>query len=294
MAQETKTAKNASTAMARVKYGAIFAVLLGIEILIALFAKGFVRSYIGDLLVIPTLYFLLRVIFAKDTIFSVYVLPFLCYECGWLAEVLQAFHVTKALHIESSSVLGIVLGGSFDLLDGFFYFLGLLLIGVILAVETHWKTDRRWFYPIAVFLQWTWGNAQTMVGFIVYLWYFRCRHEYYKGVVRTVWPLDAGVSLGMFIFTPKEPDPKDQSEWAKMDRAYCEEVAIHEYGHTFQSLLLGPFYFLLVGIPSVMWAGLPRCKRLRKEKHIPYTKFYCEKWASHWGEKVTKEKADWH
>ena len=278
----------------RLKYTVLFLALCMIEVLIALLAKGAVRGYVGDILVIPTLYFLFRaLLFPKDGIFSVYVLPFLCYACGWLAEALQAMSVAKKLGIDPDSPLGIAMGGVYDLKDGLCYLLGLLLIGLFLAVETHWKDDRRWFYPVAVFLHWTWGYIQTSAGFFVYLWYWKCPHTYYKGVVRTVWPSDAGVSLGMFIFTPQEPDPKDQSKWAKEEREYCEEVAIHEYGHTFQSLLLGPFYLLVVGIPSVLWASLPQCRRFRKRKNIPYSKLYCEKWASKWGEKVTKEKADW-
>ncbi|MBO4473296.1 MAG: DUF2809 domain-containing protein [Clostridiales bacterium] len=278
----------------RFKYAVIFLSLFMVEVLIALFARGAVRGYLGDVLVIPAIYFFLRAIFfPKDSVFSIYVLPFLCYFTGWLAEVLQALHVARSLGIESSSPLGIMLGGVYDLKDGLCYLLGLMLIGFFLALETKWKDDRRWFYPVAVFLHWTWGYIQTSAGFFVFLWYFKCRHYYYKGVVRTVWPLDAGVSLGMFIFTPKEPDPSDTSKWAQEDRAYCEEVAIHEYGHTFQSLLLGPFYLLVIGLPSIVWASSKRLQNMRRRKNIPYSRLYCEKWASKWGEKVTKEKADW-
>ena len=92
---------------------------------------------------------------------------------------------------------------------------------------------------------------------------------------------------------PKEPDENDDSDWAKRKRIYNEEVAIHEYGHTFQSLLLGPFYILVVGIPSIIWASSTKLENMRQKKHIPYSKLYCEHWASYWGEKVTKEKADW-
>lgn len=278
----------------RFKYAVLFLSLFVVELLIALLARGAVRGYLGDVLVIPMIYFFLRaVLFPKDGIFSVYVLPFLCYAMGWLAEVLQALSVPGKLGVEPSSPLGVMLGGVYDLRDGVCYLIGLLLIGAFLAAETHWKDDRRWFYPVAVFLHWTWGYIQTSTGFFVFLWFIRCRHYYYKGVVRTVWPLDAGVSLGMFIFTPKEPDPQDTSKWAKEEKAYCEEVAIHEYGHTFQSLLLGPLYLLVIGIPSLFWASSKRMQRLRARKNIPYSKLYCEKWASHWGEKVTKEKADW-
>lgn len=279
----------------RIKYGIVFLVLLGTEVLIAKFGSGVLRSYVGDILVIPTLYFFLRaLIFAKDSIFSVYVLPFIAYFSGWVAEVLQAFHFTERMGIASDSILGIALGGVFDLRDGLCYFCGLLVIGLFLAVESKWKDDRRWWYPLAVFLHCTWGYFQTSLGFFIYLWFFKCKHSYYQGVVRTVWNSSAGLSLGLFIFTPKEPDPSDRSSYAIREKQWCEEVAVHEYGHTIQSLLLGPLYLLVVGIPSICWAGLPKCQKMRQEKHIPYTRFYCEKWASRWGEKVTKDKADWN
>lgn len=280
---------------ARLKYGITFLILFGVEFLIARYGSGVLRSYIGDILVIPTVYFLLRaVFFPKDSIFSVYVLPFLAYFSGWAAEVLQAFHLLDHLGISSNSLLAIVLGGTFDLRDGLCYYFGLLLIGVFLAVETNWKNDRRWWYPLAVFFHWTWGFYQTIGGFFIYLWFFRCKHYYYRGVVRTAWNMNSGLSMGMFIFTPKEPDPEDQSVHAVAEREYCEQVAVHEYGHTFQALLLGPLYLIVVGIPSITWAGLPKFQRLRAQKGIPYTKLYCEKWASRLGEKVTKEKAIWH
>jgi hypothetical protein len=291
---EDKMQKDRKKLPPRFKYTVIFLALFMVEVLIALFARGAVRGYLGDVIVIPALYFFLRaVFFPKDGIFSVYVLPFLCYFTGWFVEILQALSVPKELGLDSSSFPGILVGGTYDLKDGLCYFLGLVLIGVFLAIETRWKDDRRWFYPVAVFLHWTWGYIQTSVGFFVFLWYRKCRHFYYKGVVRTVWPHGSAVSLGMFIFTPCEPDPEDQSDAAKRDRIYNEEVAIHEYGHTFQSLLLGPFYFLVIGLPSIIWASSKRLENMRRKKNIPYTGLYCEKWASLWGEKVTKEKADW-
>ena len=80
-----------------------------------------------------------------------------------------------------------------------------------------------------------------------------------------------GLSLGVFIFLSLQKAD---------ERRY---LCIHEYGHTVQCLLLGPLYWLIVAIPSAVWyhffAGL------RKERHIPYDKLYCERWATAWGKK---------
>jgi len=62
------------------------------------------------------------------------------------------------------------------------------------------------------------------------------------------------------------------------------EVLVHEYGHTWQSAILGPCYLLVIGLPSFLWATLPVFHKMRKEKHIKYTAFYPESWANAWGE----------
>ena len=53
----------------------------------------------------------------------------------------------------------------------------------------------------------------------------------------------------------------------------------HEYGHTFQSALLGPLYLLAVGLPSYIWANLPQMETKRSVRHIPYESRYPENWA---------------
>lgn len=270
----------------KISYLITFTILLFIEIAIALNGSGVLRSYFGDILVIPTVYFLLRVFFTRDGIFSVYVLPFICYSMGWIAEVLQALNITEILDIRKDSPLGIIFGSVFDIKDGVAYLFGLYTIGILLAVESKWKDDRRWWYPLGVFIHWTWGHMQTLAGFFIYLWYIRCPHRYYRGVVRVAWPLNSGLSMGMFIFTPWEKNDEERQK-------YCDKVAIHEYGHTFQALLLGPLYPFIIGIPSLSWGNIPYFKKLRNEKKISYTWLFCEKWASYWGEKVTKEEAIW-
>ncbi len=68
-------------------------------------------------------------------------------------------------------------------------------------------------------------------------------------------------------------------------------MLVHEYGHTIQSLILGPLYLIVMGIPSTVWGFLPSLQRKRKEKGISYFSFFTERWAKRLGEKVTKEKS---
>ena len=125
----------------------------------------------------------------------------------------------------------------------------------------------------------------------MYLIYLNCPHRYYHGVIRTYWPLQSGLSVGQFIFTPQVPSEDDMSESAREKREWSEKMAVHEFGHTLQSLLLGPLYLIVIGIPSLSWGLLPVFRKLRDNKDIRYTDLFCEKWASDWGEIITKEEA---
>lgn len=134
---------------------------------------------------------------------------------------------------------------------------------------------------LVMFLQCTWGLAQTLMGAVVFLKLIRCPHRVYRGCIDTRWDSRGGMSLGLFIFTPNE-----ESERA-------DKVRVHEYGHCIQSIVLGPMY-LIIGLISVIWANLPYFRTLRKKKKIPYTACFVESWASRWGEWVTGEKAIWN
>ena len=131
-------------------------------------------------------------------------------------------------------------------------------------------------------LQCTWGLPQTLLGFIIFLKYRKCPHKFYRGAIDTQWSARGGMSLGLFIFTPPEDHPNSQ------------KVRVHEYGHCFQSILLGPLYLLVIGLVSICWARIGYFVRLRKEKNIPYVACYTESWASKWGELFTGEEATWH
>lgn len=89
------------------------------------------------------------------------------------------------------------------------------------------------------------------------------------------------MGLGMFIFYGHEDNPE------------AKEVLVHEWGHTIQSIILGPLFMLVIAIPSLLWAFIPGLVKMRKEKGIKYTDFYCEKWANIEGEKLLKQPATW-
>ena len=88
-----------------------------------------------------------------------------------------------------------------------------------------------------------------------------------------------GVSLGMFIFINKSREG---------DRLH--DTKIHEYGHTVQSMILGPVFLLVIALPSVIWCNLPYFVKLRKEKNVTYYRAYCEGWSNVCGAWATKER----
>ena len=54
-----------------------------------------------------------------------------------------------------------------------------------------------------------------------------------------------------------------------------EHMLKHEYGHTIQSKIVGPLFLLVIGLPSIIWAGLFR--KYRQKNKISYYSLYTEK-----------------
>jgi len=113
-------------------------------------------------------------------------------------------------------------------------------------------------------LQIFWGFPQTVLGLIVFLMNRKERHERYRCVCHTVWKRnDYGLSLGMFVFTG--------------DDGGFSDIA-HEYGHCVQSLILGPLYLPVIGIPSWIHCIALDGKQ-DAESSSKYYQFYTEAWA---------------
>ena len=139
--------------------------------------------------------------------------------------------------------------------------------------------------------QWTWGFFQSLLGFLVYLRNCKRPHFSFHGAVVTLWKNKSSVSLGMFVFVTDEPYFCEKLKDEYSPEELARRLLVHEYGHTIQSLLLGPLYLIAIGIPSTLWGFLPCALRLRKEKPLSYFAFFTESWANRLGERVTGEKA---
>lgn len=139
--------------------------------------------------------------------------------------------------------------------------------------------------------QCTWGLPQTLVGLIVFLAHFRDEHFSFHGAVVTTWENKSSVSLGMFVFVAEDPNYIRRFQGRFSTGELFRRLLVHEYGHTIQSLLLGPFYLIIIGIPSFLWGFLPNLGKKRRTEQLSYFAFYTEKWANSLGEKVTGEKS---
>lgn len=121
--------------------------------------------------------------------------------------------------------------------------------------------------------QFTWGSTANFAGLLVFLC---CRgrfpsKRFCNSVVTCLPGNRGGLSLGVFLFL------------SACGTRESGRLCVHEYGHTIQCLFLGPLYWIVVVIPSVIWyhffAGY------RKKRGIPYDALYCERWATAWGRK---------
>lgn len=64
------------------------------------------------------------------------------------------------------------------------------------------------------------------------------------------------------------------------------ETYRHEVGHQVQSLILGPLYLLIIGLPSICWAALWTNYNIAESlraKGLSYYDFYTESWADRLG-----------
>lgn len=129
--------------------------------------------------------------------------------------------------------------------------------------ETIWSKVKRILIKV---INWTWCLPQNLVALIVLLFVKVHDKRYlYKATVYHTDLICGSVSLGNHIFLC-------MSHWNK------EDVLKHEYGHCVQSYILGPLYLLVIGLPSLIWAG---CFDNFRTKHgISYYWFYTEKWAN--------------
>lgn len=106
-----------------------------------------------------------------------------------------------------------------------------------------------------------WCFPQNFIGALVCKFTKAEKHEGYY-----TYGLRNGVCLGEYIFIPKGAN---------------ETYLKHERGHQKQSYILGWFYLLVIGIPSMVWNAC--FDWYRKKYNKSYYSFYTESWADKLG-----------
>lgn len=142
---------------------------------------------------------------------------------------------------------------------------------------------KSFFWPALTVWQWIWGLPQNLAGAVIaaVTWKQAVRRERFRTALvlrygKRSWLAAKGAfSLGMFLFIP-------EAKWVD------ERVVVHEYGHTVQSLILGPLFLPVVGIPSILWAWYFGSHRdLCRRRGITYGSRFPESSANRLGTRVT-------
>lgn len=111
---------------------------------------------------------------------------------------------------------------------------------------------------------WVWQLPQNLLG-LLFILVLRpeCSVKFGNATVHFATRMRGGISLGQYIHLRAGMGSPNN---------IC-----HEYGHSRQSLYLGPLYLLVIGLPSLIHAAL-----YRPEKGNYYD-FYTERWADRLG-----------
>lgn len=107
---------------------------------------------------------------------------------------------------------------------------------------------------------------QNLLGLLLRAIYKGGDSVYEGAIVRRSTKMLGGISLGKYIIV---------SQWSR------KETVMHEWGHCRQSVYLGWLYLLVIGLPSLVWAGL--YGTLIPATKNGYYRFYTEKWADRLG-----------
>lgn len=110
--------------MRRLIFGILSLLLLGIEVLIGLYAHGWVRSYLGDVLVVILIYTIVRTI-VPYKIRKWYVLPTIILVFSFIVEFLQLWGFCDRLGI-TNQFLRIIIGTGFSWVDIASYCIGII------------------------------------------------------------------------------------------------------------------------------------------------------------------------
>ena len=110
--------------MRRVIYGLISLILLGIEVLIGMFGQGWVRIYLGDVLVVILLYTIVRAVIPNKKV-PWFIIPTAILTFAFIVEFLQLWGFCDRFGI-TNELLRIIIGTGFSTIDLICYLIGII------------------------------------------------------------------------------------------------------------------------------------------------------------------------
>lgn len=149
------------------------------------------------------------------------------------------------------------------------------MCGKQVCCEVHllFKLEVRAMFDILLkFLLIIWELPQNLLGSLLLAFYKASSvsivkmHGYPERIVYFSDYMPTGISLGGIIIVN-----------SRSGGATSKSVA-HEYGHTIQSMYLGPLYLIVIGLPSLLWN-----MRCRGNLELDYYSFFTERWADKLG-----------
>ena len=109
----------------RIYNGCVFSTLILIEVVIALFVHdNFIRPYVGDVIIVPVIYFFIKTICTKQIKYLVPVIFIFTIIVEWL----QYINILEFLGLYHVGFLRILIGTTFSWIDIFCYAIGCMVL----------------------------------------------------------------------------------------------------------------------------------------------------------------------
>ena len=119
-----------------------------------------------------------------------------------------------------------------------------------------------------------WQLPQNLLGLILIMFYHpKHKHIMDDGIeIHYSSTMLGGISLGKYTIVNTNHYRKDIKDSLKRDTVRHEAI-----GHTKQSRIFGPLYLIIIGLPSITWAGM--YGTIVKRTTNGYYRFWTEAWA---------------
>lgn len=118
------------------------------------------------------------------------------------------------------------------------------------------------------FALWIWQLPQNLVG-LLFLLFIQGEVKHKLGSIKFYYAktFPGGITLGEYIIVGTKK----------------EKTVRHEFGHVKQSRILGPLYLPVIGLPSVIHAGINGIINCCDKSPYGYYHLYTEAWANKLG-----------